>query len=64
MRLSQIWKLYLTYTVVLVVCMAGAGLALQGVLRTTLNGQFQDEVRTLTLVIARAVPPGAPRRDR
>ena len=57
MRMSQIWKLYITYTVVLVVCMAGAGLALQGVLRATLTDQLQDEVRTLILVIARAVPP-------
>ena len=56
MRLNQIWKLYLGYTMVLVVLMVVAGLAIQGLLRNTLLNHLQDEVRTLARVIADAIP--------
>jgi len=59
MRLNQIWKLYLGYTLVLVVCMVTAGLTLQCLLASTLTDHLRDEVRTLLRVIGRAVPSGS-----
>jgi len=58
MRLNRIWKLYLGYTLVLVLCMAAAGITLQYVIANTLTDHLRDEVRTLIRVIGRAVPPG------
>ncbi len=58
MRWNHIWKLYLAYTVVLLVCMAAGGVALQAALQETLTRHIQAEVMTLSRVLARIVPEG------
>ena len=55
-RLNAIWKLYLTYTVVLIVCMALGGFIIEGKLRDRLKGQLKGDMTVLAQVIARAVP--------
>jgi len=55
-RLSRIWKLYIVYTIVLLVCMIVGGLILQAKLRKTLEGHLTEEVLTLTRVILKNLP--------
>lgn len=55
-RLSRIWKLYITYTIVLLVCMIAGGLILQVKLRGILKEHLIDDVVTLTKVIVKNLP--------
>jgi len=55
-RLSRIWKLYITYTIVLLVCMIAGGLILQAKLKGILEEHLTHEVLTLTKVIVKNLP--------
>jgi len=55
-RLSRIWKLYVTYTIVLLVCMIIGGLILKAKLKETLEDHLVRQVLTLTRVIAKNLP--------
>lgn len=55
-RLSRIWKLYVTYTIVLLVCMIIGGLILKAKLKETLEDHLARQVLTLTRVIAKNLP--------
>jgi len=55
-RLNRIWKLYVVYTIVLMVCMIVGGLILQAKLRETLEGHLTGEVLALTRVIVKNLP--------
>lgn len=55
-RLSRIWKLYITYTIVLLVCMIAGGLILQAKLKGILEEHLTDDVVTLTKVIVKNLP--------
>ncbi len=52
-RLNRIWKLYIIYTVVIVVCMIVGGLILRGKLKEPLKGHLAHEVLTLARVIGK-----------
>jgi two-component system phosphate regulon sensor histidine kinase PhoR len=58
-RLGRIWKLYITYTIVLLVCMIAGGLILQAKLKGILEEHLTHEVLTLTKVIVKNVPDTA-----
>ena len=58
-RLGRIWKLYITYTIVLLVCMIAGGLILQAKLKRKLEEHLTHEVLTLTKVIVKNVPDTA-----
>lgn len=58
-RLSRIWKLYITYTIVLLVCMIAGGLILQAKLKGILEEHLTHEVFTLTKVIVKNLPDTA-----
>jgi two-component system phosphate regulon sensor histidine kinase PhoR len=58
-RLSRIWKLYITYTIVLLVCMIVGGLILQAKLKGILEEHLTHEVLTLTKVIVKNLPDTA-----
>ena len=58
-RLGRIWKLYITYTIVLLVCMIAGGLILQAKLKGILKEHLTHEVLTLTKVIVINVPDSA-----
>ncbi len=55
-RLTRIWKLYIVYTIVLLVCMIAGGLILQVKLKEALKGHLAQEVLTLTRVILKNLP--------
>ena len=56
MRLGRIWKLYVIYTTVLVVCMIMGGLLFKAKLKQTLKEHLIQEVLTLTKVILKSLP--------
>lgn len=56
MRLSRIWKLYIIYTTVLVVCMIMGGLLLKAKLKETLEDHLTRQVLTLTKIMVKDLP--------
>ncbi|MFZ2448764.1 MAG: hypothetical protein WAW37_20570 [Syntrophobacteraceae bacterium] len=58
-RLTNVWKLYILYSTVLLVLMALAGFALHGQLKVRLAEDLKEEVLTLARVIGRVIPESA-----
>ena len=55
-RMSRIWKLYVTYTIILVAGMTLAGFVLEAQLRKKLKAHLTQEVLTLAEVVGKVVP--------
>lgn len=55
-RLSRIWKLYIAYTIILLICMIAGGLILQAKLKGILEEHLTYDVVTLTKVIVKNLP--------
>jgi len=56
MRLSRVWKLYILYSSVLVVCMIAGGFLLQARLQKILRSHLTEDALALGRVIARRLP--------
>jgi two-component system phosphate regulon sensor histidine kinase PhoR len=56
MRLNQVWKLYIVFTIVLVISMTVGGFILDGLLKKQLKNHLRDDILTLTKVIGAALP--------
>jgi len=54
--MSRIWKLYVTYTIILIAGMTLAGFVLEAQLRKKLKAHLTQEVLTLAEVVGKAVP--------
>lgn len=55
-RIRRVWKLYIFYTIVLIVFMVVSGLILDSRLRKGLTAHLQDDLLTLAKTMARALP--------
>ena len=55
-RMSRIWKLYVTYTIVLIAGMTLAGFVLEAQLKKKLKAHLREDVLTLAEVLGEAIP--------
>lgn len=56
MRLNPIWKLYIVFTIVLVISMTIGGFIVDNLLKKQLKNHLQDDILTLAKVVGAALP--------